>query len=65
MSRARSVKLLGEIDDRLSRYAELHGLTVNQVVAEAIESFLRERAEIRSRIAEARLTHSEYLRGQG
>lgn len=62
MSRARSVKLLGEIDDRLSRYAELHGLTVNQVIAEAVEAFLRERAEIRSRIAEARLTHSEYLR---
>lgn len=64
MSRARSVKLLGEIDERLARYAELHGLTVNQVIAEAVEGFLRDRADIRARIAEARLTHSEFLRAQ-
>jgi predicted DNA-binding protein len=65
MSRARSVKLLNEIDERMARYAELHGLTVNQVIAEAVEGFLRDRAEIRLRIAEARRIHSEHLRGQG
>lgn len=59
MSRTRSIKLLNEIDDKLVRYAELFGIPVNQVIAEAVEGFLRDRAEIRARIAEARLTAQE------
>ena len=59
MSRTRSLKLLNEIDQRLARYAELHGITTNEVIAEAVEWFLRDRADVRSRIAEARLAATE------
>ena len=54
MAFSRTIKLLGEIDDKLVRYAELHGLKPNDVIAEAVECFLRERGEIRARIAEAK-----------
>ncbi len=53
MAFPRTVKLLGEVDDKLVRYAELHHLKPNEVIAEAVECFLRDRADIRMRLAEA------------
>ena len=61
MARTRAVKLLGELDDKLRRYAEQRGLTANQVIAEAVEGFLRERAEICARLAEARMVANHYV----
>lgn len=65
MARARTLKLLNETDAQLVRYAELLGITVNQVIAEAVEGFLRDRAEIRARIAVARLDATERFHGPG
>lgn len=55
----RTFKLLPEIDSKLVRYAELHHVKVNEVIAEAVEGFLRERADIRVRIADARAAHEK------
>jgi predicted transcriptional regulator len=64
MSRARTVKLLPEIDARLVRYAELRGRKPEEVAAEAIERHLKEAADLQLRIADARRAHErEHGRG--
>lgn len=65
MARTRSIKLLNETDEKLVRYAELLGITTNEVIAEAVEGFLRDRADIRARIREAELTAKDHFLGLG
>ena len=59
MSRTRTLKLLDETDARIARYAELHGMTTSEAIAEAVECFLRDRADIRMRLAEAKRADRE------
>lgn len=59
MSKARTVRLLEEIDARLVRYAELRGLRPEAVIAEATERHLREAADLVLRLADARRAAEE------
>lgn len=52
--RVRTVRLMPEVDVKLTAYAHARRMTPEAAAADAIENYLREHADIAIRIADAR-----------
>jgi predicted transcriptional regulator len=50
----RTIHLLPDVDRRLQRVARARGIKVEELIAAAAESYLREHGELAIRIADAR-----------
>lgn len=52
MCARRVIRLLNETDDKLARYAELRGISVEAVIT--VDDYLRHSADLQLRLADAR-----------